>query len=137
MMIPISMHVEPGQENRIRKAIKNQKGCRIKVRKYDQSGPHHLFVTTNMLKKYAKAKKGELVPLNFKHEHLMNNMKKGGFLPLIAAALAPVIGGVLGGVLEKEISGKGIQNKGKQNGNGLYLNPWPHNGHGLYLNPYQ
>ena len=80
-MIPISMHVEPGQENRIRKAIKNQKGCRIKVRKYDQSGPHHLFVTTNMLKKYARAIKGEVVPLNFKHEHLMDNMKKEVFCP--------------------------------------------------------
>ena len=135
-MIPVSMHVEPGQENRIRKAIKNRKGCKIKVRKYDHSGPHHLFVTANMLKRYAKGNKGDIVPLNFKHEHLMGNMKQGGFIPLIAAALAPVIGGIAGGLIEKSIVGKGIKSKASQEGNGLYLNPWPYNGHGLYLNPY-
>ena len=139
MMIPAALHVEPGQENRIRKAIKKRKGCRIKVRKHDQIGPHNMLVTGNMLKRYGKANKGQVVPLQFKHEHLMENMKhSGGFLPLIAAALAPIIGGVAGGLIEKSISGKGIGSGGsrKQDGNGLYLNPWPHTGHGLYLNPY-
>ena len=140
MMIPAALHVEPGQENRIRKAIRKRKGCRIKVRKHGQIGPHNLLVTTNMLKRYGKAIKGEVVPLQFKHDHLMENMKhSGGFIPLIAAALAPIIGGLAGGLIEKSIAGKGIRSGGsrKQDGNGLYLNPWPPAGQGLYLNPYQ
>ena len=96
-MIPAALHVEPGQENRIRAAIRKRKGCRIKVRKHDQSGPLNLLVTNHMLKRYGKASKGEVVPLQFKNEHLMENMKhRGVFLPLIAAALAPIIGGVAG-----------------------------------------
>ena len=31
----------------------------------------------------------------------MKENHKGGFLPLLAAALAPVLGGVIGGVIEK------------------------------------
>ena len=139
MMIPAALHVEPGQENRIRAVIRKRKGCRIKVRKHDQIGPHNLLVTNHMLKRYGKASRGEVVPLQFKNEHLMENMKhSGGFLPLIAAALAPIIGGVAGGLIEKSISGNGIRSGGsrKQNGSGLYLNPWPPAGQGLYLNPY-
>ena len=121
MMIPASFYVNPVQENRIRKAIKNKKGCRIRVTKQQHPGPHHLLVTTNALKRYAKAKTGESVPLHFKPEHLQENMKhSGGFLPLIAAALAPIIGGVAGGLIERQISGKGI----------------PHQAAGLYLAPY-
>ena len=131
MLIPASFYVEPGQENRIRKAIKNRKGCRVRVTKHQQPGPHHLLVTTNMLKSYGKADKGKTVNFQFKPEHLAENMKhQGGFLPLIAAALAPLIGGILGGVIEKGIS----------KGSGLYLNPAPpppnRDGSGLYLNPY-
>ena len=129
-MIPASFFVDPGQENRIRKAIKNKKGCRIRVTKHQHPGPHHLLVTTNALKRYAKAQQGESVPLSFKHEHLKENLKHlGGFLPLIAALLAPVIGGVAGGLIEKEIAGSGIKGKG------LHLNPYQA-GNGLYLNPY-
>ena len=56
---------------------------------------------------------------------------KGGFLPLLAAALAPVIGGVVGGLIEKEIAGSGIyhkkrrrKKKDKKRGSGMYLNPY-------------
>ena len=130
MLIPASFYVEPGQENRIRRAIKKRKGCRVRVTKHQQPGPHHLLVTTNMLKSYGKAAKGKTVNFQFKPEHLAENMKhQGGFLPLIAAALAPLIGGILGGVIEKGIS----------KGSGLYLNPAPppnRDGSGLYLNPY-
>ena len=70
---------------------------------------------------------------------------KGGFLPLIAAALAPVIGGVAGGLIEREIAGSGIYKKKKKTsskkrkskGSGMYLNPYTKkSGRGMYLNPY-
>ena len=63
----------------------------------------------------------------------------GVFLPLIAAVLAPILGGVAGGLIEKEIAGSGIYHKkcgkykrkkkdGKQKkrkkGSGMYLNPY-------------
>ena len=49
---------------------------------------------------------------------------KGGFLPLLAAALAPIIGGVAGGLIEKEIAGSGIYSNKKKSGSGMYLNPF-------------
>ena len=127
MLIPVSFFVNPGQENRIRKSIKKGKGCRIKVTKLANSpGPHRLLVTGSAIKRYAKAQRGETVPLNFKHEHLIKNLHSGGFISLIAAMLAPVIGGIAGGLLEKSISGSGIQGN-PQGGAGLYLSPYPKN----------
>lgn len=144
-MIPAALHVEPGQENRIRSAIRKRKGCRIHVRKSDTCGPHRLLVTNAMLKRYGKAEKGKVLPLTFKPEHLARNMQhQGGFLPLIAAALAPIIGGVAGGLIEREIAGSGFRDPrgtpwwhggGLSQGSGLYLNPWQ-GGSGLYLNPW-
>ena len=32
-MIPTTVFIEPNQENKIRNALRKQKGCRIKVRK--------------------------------------------------------------------------------------------------------
>lgn len=51
--------------------------------------------------------------------------KEALFIPLIAVALAPVIGGIAGGIIEKSIAGKGVKSKASQEGNGLYLNPYP------------
>ena len=137
-MLPVSFHVVPGQENRIRNALKKKKGCRIKVTKSNTDGPHRLLVTPAMLKRYQKATKNP-VPLQFKHEHLIENMHhQGGFLPLIAAALAPVLGGIAAGAIERGIAGSGLhgthRNSGCHGGHGLYLNPYQ--GQGLYLNPY-
>ena len=88
---------------------------------------------------------GDPVRLPFRHQDLIANLHhKGGFLPLIAAALAPIIGGVAGGLIEKEIAGSGLSRfSGKpwwhgsgvakkmpqlysieKHGSGLYLNPW-------------
>ena len=81
-----------------------------------------------MLKRYHKAAKGESVPLQFKHEHLVENMRhSGGFLPLIAA-LAPVLGGIAAGAIERGIAGSGIgpRTSGGRQGQGLYLNPYPY-----------
>ena len=57
----------------------------------------------------------------------MENMRhKGGFLPLIAAALAPIIGGIAGGFIEKEIAGSRLPKlyTVEKCGQGLKLNPW-------------
>ena len=155
MLIPASFYVEPKQEARIRNALKSRKGCQIRVRK-SSNGPHKLLVRPQHRRRYEKAVKGEVVSLPFKHEELMENMHhKGGFLPLIAAALAPIIGGIAGGLIEKEIAGSGIRDYRKKawwqgsgvgtkgpklytiesQGSGLYLNPWK--GSGLYLNPWK
>ena len=128
MMLPVAFHVVPGQENRIRNALKKKKGCRIKVIKSDTIGPHRLLVTSAMLKHYQKAAKGHPVPLQFKHEHLIENMNhQGGFLPLIAA-LAPVLGGIAAGAIERGIAGSGLgpRTSGYHQGQGLYLNPYPY-----------
>ena len=51
---------------------------------------------------------GDPVRLPFRHQELVANLHhKGGFLPLIAAALARIIVGVAGRLIEKEIAGSG------------------------------
>ena len=116
-MLPVAFHLVPGQENRIRNALKKKKGCRVKVIKSDVIGPHRLLVTPAMLKRYKKADKGKPVPLQFKHEHLIENMRhQGGFLPLIAAALAPVLGGIAAGAIERGIAGSGLNGPHRTSG---------------------
>ena len=87
----------------------------------------------------------------------MKKNHRGGFLPLLAAALAPVIGGVAGGLIEKGIAGSGIRDwkskpwwlggkisggggggganhhklfTVKKHGSGMILNPWKGGGGG-------
>ena len=142
-MIPVQVEVIPNQEDRIRKAIRKRKGCTIIARKV-HGGPHSLLLRNPYAKRYREAKMGDPVRLPFRHLDLVQNLHhKGGFLPLIAAALAPIIGGVAGGLIEKEIAGSGLSHfSGKpwwhgsgvaknhqlctveKRGNGLYLNPW-------------
>lgn len=133
--------IQPKQEVRIKKALHRQKGCRIKVKKCNNTNGQ-LLVTPEHLVRYNKASHGSIVSLPFKHEDLKEN-HKGGFLPLIAAALAPVIGGIAGGLIEREIGGGSIRDYRKKpwwhggsmrpklftvekHGSGMRLNPWPH-----------
>jgi len=113
-------------------------------------GQHQLLVTPAHLDRYRKATHGSVVNLPFKHEDLRRN-HSGGFLPLLLAALAPVIGGVAGGLIDKAIGGSGIGWKGKGKGKGK--KSWGHggnkipttiklftvekNGSGMFLNPWQ
>ena len=139
--IPHAFAIQPNQETKIRKALNGAKGCRIQVKKGAPSNGQ-LLVTPAHLKRYRKASHGSVVNLPFKHNDLRHN-HKGGFLPLLAAALAPVIGGVAGGLIEREIAGSGIRNwkgRGKpwwhggkvptklytieKHGSGMFLNPW-------------
>lgn len=135
-MSPHPFAIQPGQHEKIRRALKHSKGCRVKVKK-GASANGHLLVSPTHLNMYKKAPHGSIVNLAFKHEDLKRN-HRGGFLPLLAAALAPVIGGVAGGLIDKAIAGSGIRGwkKGRKqqlftiekHGAGMFLNPWhpPH-----------
>ena len=90
-MIRHFFNMLPNQEKRIRRAFHHKKGCQIKVRKGGDANKE-LLVTPEHLVRFNKAHHGAIVTLPFKHEHLKEN-HKGGFLPILAAALAPVIGG--------------------------------------------
>ena len=149
MLIPTQLYVGPNQEKRIMTAYKKRRGCLIKVRKGGAKSHHHgeMLLTPQQWMKYQAMGNGKSFNIPFKHEELVENMKhKGGFLPLIAAALAPVIGGVAGGLIEREIAGSGIYKKKKTSpkktnskGSGMYLNPYMKksvHGSGMYLNPY-
>ena len=146
MLIPTQLYVGPNQEKRIMKAYQKRRGCRIKVRKGTAASHHRgeMLLTPQHWAKYQATAHGKSYNIPFKHEELIENMKhKGGFLPLIAAALAPIIGGVAGGLIEREIAGSGIykkktsSNKRKSKGTGMYLNPYmKKSGRGMYLNPY-
>ena len=149
-MIPVQLEVIPNQEDRIRKAIRKQLGCKIATKKVHE-GPHSLLLRNPYAKRYHNAKMGQTVVLPFRHADLVKNLHhKGGFLPLIAAALAPIIGGVAGGLIEKEIAGSGVSRFSEKpwwhgsglaktqqlctvekRGGGLYLNPWK-GGSGIY-----
>ena len=142
MLIPTPLNPAPNQEHRIMKAYKRKRGCYIKARKMSPNTAckSSMLLTPAQFKKYHSAKTGKLVSLPFQHKHLVENMKHtGGFLPLIAAILAPILGGVAGGLIEKGIAGSGIYHKkcgkykrkkkdGKQKkrkkGSGMYLNPY-------------
>lgn len=163
-MIPITVFLKPNQENKIRNSLRNGKGCSIQVLKPD--GRHcaglstkgEMLVTPSQWKRYHRAVSGQTISLPFQHKHLQQNMHhKGGFLPLLAAFLAPILGGVAGGLIENEIAGSGLHPPklifGKKksrspstvfqidpaHGDGLYLSPWKGDfklGTGLYLSPY-
>ena len=133
MLIPTPLNPVPNQDRRIMKAYKSKKGCRIKTKKMRSVAAckTSMLLTPAQFKKYHSAKTGKIVSLPFEHKHLVENMKhKGGFLPLLFAALAPIIGGVAGGLIEKEIAGSGIYKeecnckKKKKTGSGMYLNPY-------------
>ena len=136
MLIPTPLNPIPNQGRRIMNAYRKKRGCRIKVRKMGTSASckSSMLLTPLQHKKYHSVKTGKIASLPFQHKHLVENMKhKGGFLPLLAAALAPVIGGVAGGLIEKEIAGSGIYHKkskrkrkkrSKTKGAGMYLNPY-------------
>ena len=164
-MIPATVFIEASQRNKIRNALRNGKGCSIKIcrKPHDHTTTSGLLkgemlMTSPQWKKYQKTPTHASVTLPFLHNHLKQNMRhKGGIIPLIASLLAPILGGVAGGLIEKEIAGSGLHPPklifGKKktrspsiafqiepaHGNGLYLKPWDggfKSGTGLYLSPY-
>ena len=105
-MIPTTVYIEPKQETKTKAALRKRKGCRSVRNPYGQncSGlvKGDLLLHSIQRKKYQKAVAGQTVALPFQHQHLVENMShKGGFIPLLAALLAPIPGGVAGGLLKK------------------------------------
>ena len=153
-MIPTQLYIEPNQGKRIMTAFRKRKGCRVNVRKDGASRgnfhPGEMLLTPSQWMNYQAAANGKkIIALPFQHEHLVKNMKhKGGFLPLIAAELAPIIGGIAGGLIEREIADSGIYKKKNTSpkkkkmksgqGSGMHLNPYykKSGGSGMHLNPY-
>ena len=114
------------------RAYYKKKGCQIKAKKMGSKAvcKSSMLLTPDQFKKYHSTKTGKIVSLPFEHKHLVENMKhRGGFLPLLAAAIAPILGGVAGGLIEKEIAGSGLckcrkKTKKRKSGSGMYLNPY-------------
>ena len=118
-MIPLQLEVIPNQEKKIHAALKKEKACRLKVKKVN-NGPHNLLVRNKYAKRYHETSNGKEIALPFSHGDLVQNLHhRGGFLPLIAAALGPIIAGVAGGLIEKGIAGSGFRSSGR---------PWWHGG---------
>ena len=113
--IPTTFTPIPGQERRIANAYRRKRGCRITAKRIASTtaGKRKVLLTPAQFSRYHNDAPGETVSIPFRHRDLVQNADhKGGFLPLLLAALAPVLGGVVGGVIEKEISGSGIHQKG-------------------------
>ena len=129
-----TLRITSNQENRLISALKNGTGCVIKIYKADENAENVdktifldekanqistarglLHLRPEQISKIDKAKPGSTIALKFSKEDLQYNRRsRGGFIPLLIAALAPIIGGVVGGVVEKEIAGSGLSSPGKK-----------------------
>ena len=161
--IPVRVQIHRDQEKRIRNAVHRQKGVTIHFSSI--SGGNHnshkntgiLCLTQQQLFKVRKAPVGTQFSFAFSPAQVKANVKhEGGFLPILAAVLAPIISGIIGGVAERAIAGSGLKTSNHQDivlrkkshmiklsprGQGLFLTPYSNNasyfpkGHGLFLSP--
>ena len=113
-----------GQEKRIRRALKKQKGLRLTFKKSDGGDnntdgggggqQHQQMAGTWLLKPsqwkvYNRAAPNSTFRLTFSAADLAKNVNhSGGFLGLLAAILGPIIGGVAGAAVDRAISGAGV-----------------------------
>ena len=152
--VPISVRVGENQGRRFHRAIRSHKGT---VVRFTTSTTSHnndiLCLTHKQLSKVKKMPPGTAFQFKFSPAQMTANLQhRGGFLPLLLAALAPILGGVIGGVVEKSIAGSGIHDiiwrknnrtmKLTSQGKGLFLSPYSahipkqrYGGSGLYLAP--
>ena len=116
----VQVHILPGQEMRIHNALKLHKSITIHFSTLNASNTPpgsdkkigYLCFTPSQVTKIQNATPGTNFSFHFTPAQLKANMKhKGGFIPLLAAFLAPVLGGIIGGVAEKAISGSGLSKK--------------------------
>ena len=113
---PIKVRILPGQESRIHKGLKSNGSITIHFSTLDSSHLHstdkslgYLCFTPSQVAKIQKASPGTNFSFHFSSTQIKRNMQyRGGFLPLLAAFLAPILGGVIGGVAESAIAGKGL-----------------------------
>ena len=159
---PLRVHIQQGQEKRFKRAVQNSGGATVRFSSLTStSSPTPnigiLCLTRQQLVKVQRAPPGTTFTFIFSAAQIRNNVQhKGGFLPLLLAALAPILGGVIGGVAERAIAGSGIRlpacdgtvfwkrknrtMKLSSNGSGLFLSPYTVRipskyGSGLFLIP--
>ena len=104
-----------GQEKRIRRALKKQKGLRLTFKKSDGAGGDNdkmagtWLLKPSQWKVYNRAAPNSTFRLTFSAADMAKNINhSGGFLPLLAAILGPIIGGVAGAAVDRAISGAGV-----------------------------
>lgn len=105
---PLHVHIHKDQENRLKRAIQNGGGARMHFSSARNSSTSRgiLCLTKQQIAKVEKAPEGTSFSFPFSAAQIKANMShKGGFLSLLAAVLAPLLGGVIGGLAEKAIGG--------------------------------
>ena len=151
---PIRVQIRPEQEKRISNAVHCHKGVTIHFSSLNHSSHKNnsiLCLTQQQLFKVKKARPGSNFSFPFSAAQVKANVKhEGGFLGILAAALAPIIGGIIGGVAENAIAGSGLKTSKHQDiilhnnqhtlkvtphGKGLFLSPYTHKANGLFLTP--
>ena len=140
-MTCVQLKLDDLQDAKIKRAIKNQRGVCVLVTP-TQEGDNGENVGQWLLspRQLKKLHKSDVFPtkLTFSAAQVKKNLQHtGGFLPLLASALIPIIGSAIGAVVEKEISGGSISPEPilhsqpggcleiSRSGEGLYLSPWP------------
>ena len=140
-----SVHVRvcPGQDKRLQKALRAKKSAKIHFITVNQSAQNtqRLTLTQAQVRKVQKAPVGTKFSFSFSKAQIQANLRhEGGFLPLLAAALVPLISGIVGGVAERAIAGSGL--KGSNYHRDIVLRKRSHvmkvspRGQGLFLTPY-
>ena len=141
------LKLDPLQETRIRRALQNHKGVCLTVTPATADTPDGedtgvWLLSPRQLKRLSSGNGGP-VKVTFSNAQLHQNLNHtGGFLPLLAAAILPIIGSAIGGVVEREIAKGGALNVDDDTGPSVIshspagtvqISP---QGTGLYLNPY-
>ena len=117
-----------GQEKRIRRALKKNKGLRLTfIKKSNDAGDNDggqqqqmsgtWLLKPSQWKVYNRAVPNSTFRLTFSAADLAKNVNhSGGFLGLLAAILGPIIGGVAGAAVDRAISGAGVSFAAKRGG---------------------
>ena len=151
-MDPVRLKIDPLQEVRIKKALQHHKGvCVWAAPTSEPDGPEvgTWLLSPRQMHQIHQAG-GQPTRLTFSRAQLKKNLgHEGGFLPILASALIPIIGSAVGAIVENEIAGGSIpitdapvhisRPSGtfyvQPQGEGLYLAPYPRRprGHGLHM----
>ena len=141
-MTSVRLRIDPLQEVRIKKALKKHKGvCIWASPSSDPDGPDvgTWLLSPRQMHLIQQSDGNYPTKLTFSADQLRQNLKHtGGFLPLLASALIPIIGSAVGAVVAREISGGSMPIHAdpvyisrptgtfsvRPQGEGLYLNPY-------------
>lgn len=151
-MLPYKLKLSPLQDVKIKKALQRNKGAILELSQTNEDENSTdigiWYLSKKQSEKLEKTQFGQPIKFFFSAKQMEHQVHQGGFLSLLMAALAPIIGSTIGAAIDYGInSGKGITNDNihvakpngsysvKIHGDGLYLNPYPTNrrwGYGLF-----